>query len=194
LKQKELNNPLKKVLFTSFIVLFLDQITKMLVVVYPPPIEGFEVFGFYWFKIVSITNPGMAFGMEIGGEFGKLFLTLFRILVVGWGVFYVTRLLKENSFPSGLLICFGLIIGGALGNIIDSIFYGIIYQNKALFYGEVVDMLSFPFFTIDLPKWLSFLDTNNDGFTFFAPVFNIADSGIFLGIVSLLLFYRKYFS
>ena len=89
MRQKELNNPLKKVLLTSFILLLLDQITKILVVVYPPPIQGFEVFGLYWFKIVSITNPGMAFGIELGGEFGKLFLTLFRIVIVGWGVFYV---------------------------------------------------------------------------------------------------------
>ena len=184
---------MKKVLFTSFILLLVDQITKVLVINFPPPTLGYEVFGFYWFKIVSITNAGMAFGMELGIPFGKLFLTLFRIIVVGWGVFYVNKLVKQNSFPSGLLICFGLIIGGALGNIIDSTFYGVIYQNLNLFHGEVVDMLSFPFFTVDLPNWLSFLEGSDEMFTFFAPVFNIADSGIFVGIVTILFFYRRYF-
>lgn len=185
---------MKKVLFTSFILLLVDQITKVLVINFPPYIGGYEVFGFYWFKITYVLNEGMAFGWIIPGDYGKLILTLFRIIVVGWGLFYVHKLIKKNSFPSGLLICFGLIIGGALGNIIDSIFYGVIYQNKELFHGEVVDMLSFQFFTVDFPKWFSFLDTNNDnGFTFFAPIFNIADSGIFLGIVSILLFYRRHF-
>ena len=193
MKQKELNNPLKKVLFTSFILLLLDQITKILVITYPPPILGFEVFGFYWFKIRYVLNEGMAFGWVIPGDYGKLILTLFRIIVVVWGLFYVNKLIKQNSFSSGLLICFGLIIGGALGNIIDSVFYGIIYQNKALFQGEVVDMLSFPFFTVDLPNWLSFLEGSDEMFTFFAPVFNIADSGIFVGIVTILLFYRRNF-
>ena len=184
---------MKKVLFTSFILLLVDQITKVLVITCPPPIGGFEVFGFYWFKILSVTNNGMAFGMELGLPFGKVILTFFRIILVVWGVFYVNKLVKKNFFPSGLLICFGLIIGGALGNITDSTFYGIIYQNKELFQGEVVDMLSFPFFTVDLPNWLSFLEGNNEDFTFFAPVFNIADSGIFVGIITLLLFYSRYF-
>ena len=148
---------------------------------------------FDWFKIRFVENEGMAFGKVIPGIYGKLILTLFRIIVVGWGMFYVHKLIKQNSFPSGLLICFGIIIGGALGNIIDSTFYGVIYQNKALFYGEVVDMLFFPFFTVDLPNWLSFLEGSDGMFTFFAPVFNIADSGIFVGIVTILLFYRRHF-
>lgn len=143
---------------------------------------------FDWFRIYYIENNGMAFGMELGGTFGKISLTLFRIIMVGWGAFYVNKLVKKNSFPSGLLICFGLIIGGALGNIIDSTFYG-----DSLFHGKVVDMLSFPFFTVDFPNWLSFLEGSDGMFTFFAPVFNIADSGIFVGIVTILLLYRRYF-
>ena len=152
-----------------------------------------EIEIFSWFRLHYIENNGMAFGMELGGTFGKLFLTLFRIIVVGWGVFYVNKLIKKTSFPSGLLICFGLIIGGALGNIIDSTFYGLIFNESSIFHGRVVDMLSFPFFTVDLPNWLSFLEGRDGLFTFFAPVFNIADSGIFVGIVSILLFYRRYF-
>jgi len=148
---------------------------------------------FDWFRIHYIENNGMAFGMELGGTFGKLSLTLFRIIVVGWGAFYVNKLIKKTSFPSGLLICFGLIIGGALGNIIDSTFYGLIFNESSIFHGQVVDMFSFPFFTVDLPNYLSFLEGSDGMFTFFAPVFNIADSGIFVGIVSILLFYRRYF-
>jgi len=147
-----------------------------------------EILIFDWFRIFYIENNGMAFGMELPDPYGKLILTLFRIIVVLWGVFYVNKLIKKTSFPSGLLICFGLIIGGALGNIIDSTFYG-----NSLFHGKVIDMLSFPFFTVDLPNWLSFLEGNDGMFTFFAPVFNIADSGIFVGIVSILLFYRRHF-
>ena len=186
LKRKELNNPLKKVLFTSFILLLVDQITKILVKTSMNLYD--EILIFDWFRIFYIENNGMAFGMELPNPYGKLILTLFRIIVVGWGMFYVHKLIKKNSFPSGLLICFGLIIGGALGNIIDSTFYG-----DSLFHGKVVDMLSFPFFTVDLPNWLSFLEGSDGMFTFFAPVFNIADSGIFVGIVSILLFYRRHF-
>ena len=186
LKRKELNNLLKKVLFTSFVLLLVDQITKIWVKSTMNLYEKIPIFD--WFQIYFIENDGMAFGMVLPGIYGKLILTLFRIIVVGWGAFYVNKLIKQNSFPSGLLICFGLIIGGALGNIIDSTFYG-----DSLFHGKVVDMLSFPFFTVDLPHWLSFLEGSDRMFTFFAPVFNIADSGIFVGIVSILLFYRRYF-
>ena len=186
LKRKELNNPLKKVLFTSFFLLLVDQITKIWVKSTMNLYDEIPIFD--WFRIFYIENNGMAFGMELPDPYGKLILTLFRIIVVGWGAFYVNKLIKQNSFPAGLLICFGLIIGGALGNIIDSTFYG-----DSLFHGKVVDMLSFPFFTIDLPNWLSFLEGNDGIFTFFAPVFNIADSGIFVGIISILLFYRKHF-
>jgi signal peptidase II len=186
LKRKELNNPLKKVLFTSFFLLLVDQITKIWVKSTMNLYDEIPIFD--WFRILYIENNGMAFGMELPDPYGKLILTLFRIIVVGWGAFYVNKLIKQNSFPSGLLICFGLIIGGALGNIIDSTFYG-----DSLFHGKVVDMLSFPFSTVDLPNWLSFLEGNDGIFTFFAPVFNIADSGIFVGIVSILLFYRRHF-
>ena len=88
---------------------------------------------------------------------------------------------------------FGLILGGAIGNIIDGVFYGLIFGYDKLFYGRVVDMLSFPFFTTDLPNWLSFLEGSDGSFTFFAPIFNIADSVIFIGVVMLLIFNKKAF-
>lgn len=193
LKLKELNNSLKKVFITSFILLLIDQITKILVVNYLPP-EGYKVFGFDWFNIIYVLNNGMAFGYTFPFDNAKLFLTLFRILVVILGFFYIKRMIKSKMPITGLLISFGLILGGAIGNIIDSTFYGVIYQNKELFHGEVVDMLHFPFFTIDLPNWLSFLEGSDERFTFFAPVFNIADSGIFIGITMILIFYRNQFN
>ena len=103
-------------------------------------------------------------------------------------------MINKNNYPIGLLICFGLIIGGAIGNIIDSVFYGVIFNEAPLFYGRVVDMLHFPLFEVNLPNWLSFLEGNDDSFLFFAPVFNIADSAIFIGITSIVFSpYRKYF-
>ena len=129
---------------------------------------GEEIRVFDWFRLHFIENNGMAYGLEFGGEYGKLFLTLFRICVVIWGVFYVYKLTKETKFPNGLLICFGLIIGGALGNIVDSVFFG-----ETIFYGKVVDMLYFPLTgeSYFLPDWIPFW--GGDHFIFFRPIFNI---------------------
>ena len=193
LKLKKLNNSLKKVLITSFIVVLVDQITKILVMMYIPyGYEGKMSFLGGYFELLHVTNNGMAFGLgDDWGSYAKLSLTLFRILIVILGVFYVNKMIRARKYTIGVLICFGLIIGGALGNIVDSVFYG---QN--IFYGEVVDMLRFPIVEdVVLPNWLSFLSFSGDGlFTFFDPVFNIADSSIFIGIFSLILFYRKQLS
>ena len=153
-----------------------------------------EIIIFDWFRIHYIENPGMAFGLELGGEYGKLFLSLFRIFIVVWGVFYIKRMITESNFSNGNLICFGLIIGGAIGNIVDSTFYGVIFNEANIFYGSVVDMLYFPLFEVDLPKFLSFLEGSDNIFTFFAPRFNIADSSIFIGISCILIFYKNNFN
>ena len=162
--------------------------------------ENFSFFEEYfnlpwdWFLIYFIENEGMAFGMELPGSYGKLVLTLVRISVVIFGFLYIRKLINKNNYPIGLLICFGLIIGGAIGNIIDSVFYGVVFNEAPLFYGRVVDMLHFPLFEVNLPNWLSFLEGNDDSFLFFAPVINIADSAIFIGITSIVFSpYRKYF-
>ena len=177
---------MKKVFFTTIIILTLDQLSKYWVKT--SMIIGEEIKIFDWFRLHYIENNGMAYGLELGGEYGKLILTLFRIIVVTWGILYVIKLTRESIFPNGLLICFGLIIGGALGNIVDSIFFG-----DTIFYGKVVDMLYFPLTgeSYFLPEWLPIWGGNH--FIFFRPIFNIADSGIFVGIVTLLLFYRSYF-
>ena len=186
-----LNNPLKKIFIISGIVLLIDQTSKILVKT--NMYLGQEIYIFDWFRIFFIENPGMAFGLAIPGIYGKLLLMTFRLCIVAYGLYYIRSLVKKNDLPIGLLISFGLILGGAIGNIIDGVFYGLIFGYDKLFYGRVVDMLSFPFFTTDLPNWLSFLEGSDGNFTFFAPIFNIADSAIFIGLFSLLLFYRKQF-
>ena len=148
----------------------------------------------------------MAFGIEFGGYTGKKILTLFRIIVVGVGIMYIFNLTKKR-ISDGALIALGLIIGGAIGNIIDSSFYGIIfnesYNNVASFmpetggyssflHGKVVDMLYFPLMNSHFPNWLPIW--GGEHFIFFRPVFNIADAGISIGIFMILIFYRKEFN
>ena len=148
----------------------------------------------------------MAFGMEFGGLTGKILLTLFRIIVVTVGIYYVQSIIRPN-FPNGALIALGLIIGGAIGNIIDSSFYGLIfnesYNNVAcflpesggyasLFRGKVVDMFYLPLINSHFPNWVPIY--GGEHFIFFRPVFNIADAGISTGIFLILAFYRKSFS
>ena len=160
---------------------------------------------FDWFIIHFTENNGMAFGLELGGDIGKLALTIFRIIVVVWGLIYVYRLSKKNM-PSGTLVSLGLVLGGAIGNIIDSVFYGYIFNDSfnkiseffpasggysSLLKGKVVDMFYFPIINTHLPEWLPIFA--NKHFIFFRPVFNIADAGISVGMFMLIIFYRKLF-
>lgn len=154
-----------------------------------------------WFKILFIENNGMAFGMEFGG---KLFLSLFRIIAIGFICYYLYSMVKQN-YKTGYIICIGLILAGAFGNIIDSVFYGAIFSQSylghvatfvpfgegyaSLLHGKVVDMLHFPLIEGTFPSW--FPKWGGEEFTFFSPVFNVADSAITVGIFILLIFYRK---
>lgn len=135
-------------------------------------------------------NNGMAFGMELGGEFGKLMLTLFRIVAVcgiGYGLFYLIK----HKYHRGLIMNVALIFAGAMGNIIDSTFYGVIYQQEPLFHGRVVDMFYFPLLSGNFPQWLPIW--GGEDFIFFRPVFNVADSAISIGVIMILLFQKHYF-
>ena len=195
---------MRKIFTTAFILVLIDQTLKIWLKTHF--ILGEEVKIFDWFIIHFTENNGMAFGIEFGGYLGKVLLTLFRIIVVGVGIKYVIDLSK-TKIPTGALIALGLIIGGAIGNIIDSSFYGVIfnesYNNLAHFlpekggyssflHGKVVDMLYFPLLNSHYPEWLPFF--GGEHFIFFRPVFNIADAGISIGIFMILIFYRKTFN
>ncbi len=160
-----------------------------------------------WFILHFVENNGMAFGFEFAGEYGKIFLSVFRILAViaiGW---YLGRLYKQKEIPFGFVVSISLILAGAVGNIIDSLFYGLVFNHSygqvatlfpdgggyaSFLHGRVVDMFYFPLFSGTYPKWVPVVGGGD--FLFFRPVFNIADSSITVGIFSILIFYRKYFN
>ena len=135
-------------------------------------------------------NNGMAFGWEIGGEVGKLILTIFRIVAV-CGIGYALVFLIKHKYHRGLILCVALIFAGALGNIIDSTFYGLLYQHGSLFEGRVVDMFYFPLLRGAYPNWFPVL--HGQYYEFFEPIFNLADSAISLGVIIILLYQKRYF-
>lgn len=156
-----------------------------------------------WFYIHFTENNGMAFGMEFGGDWGKLALSLFRIVFVGFIASYLLKLIRKNA-DNILITSFSLILAGAIGNILDGAFYGVLFSESyhqlasflpegggyaPLFFGRVVDMFYFPIFKGYLPEWLPFW--GGDYFVFFRPVFNIADAAISVGVGIMLLFQKR---
>lgn len=188
------------------LVIIVDQASKIWVKTNMSLHESIEIFG--WFKIFFIENPGMAFGMELGGEesrsIGKLCLSLFRIVAIGFIGYYLYTIVKKG-YSKGYIACVALILAGAFGNIIDSVFYGEIFSASyaghvasfvpigegysSWLHGKVVDMLYFPLIKGSFPSWFPIWGGEN--FVFFSPIFNIADSAITVGIFILLIFYRK---
>ena len=156
-----------------------------------------------WFHLYFVQNPGMACGWEMGS---KLALTLFRIAAIIAGIYYLVRLHQSRREPVGYVVCIALIVAGAIGNVIDCTFYGLIFDNPApphlatlfpasggyapLLHGQVVDMLYFPLISFDWPSWMPWIGDTR--FVFFHPIFNIADAAISTGIIALLLFYHKH--
>ena len=135
-------------------------------------------------------NNGMAFGMELGGDFGKLVLTMFRIaavVAIGYGLVYLIK----HKYHRGLTMCVALILAGALGNIVDSTIYGVLYQHGQLFYGRVVDMFYFPLLSGNFPQWVPVW--GGQDYVFFRPVFNFADAAISVGVIAILIFQKRYF-
>jgi len=178
-----------KPLLIIFLVLLADQVLKTWIKTNMYIGQEFKIIG-NWFIIHFTENNGMAFGLEFGGEFGKLALSLFRIFAVG-GIGYGLHYLIQKKYHRGLILNIALIFAGALGNIIDSVFYGKIYGYAELFHGRVVDMFYFPIMEGHFPTW--FPIWAGEEFVFFRPVFNIADAAISVGVIIILIFQKVYF-
>lgn len=195
----------KYIALTVVLLLFVDQAVKIWIKTNMSLDQSFTVFP-DWFFIRFIENPGAAFGMELGGSYGKLILSLFRLVAIG-ALGYYLWFLHNIKTSKGVLVGFILILAGALGNLVDSVFYGVIFSEStfssvaqfmpqeggyaSLMHGKVVDMLYFPLFSGVYPSWLPVI--GGDSFLFFSPIFNIADSYISIGVVYLILFQRRFF-
>ena len=208
----------RKIWLIVLLIIFVDQALKIWVKTHMPlshtwdafyrsPVSpydnGIHVIG-KKFQLFFVENEGMAWGWKFGGNMGKMALTLFRLVAVIFGVYYIRLLLKKNYHP-GYIFCAGLIFAGALGNLIDSMFYGLIFEESTydhvarifpahgyagFLHGRVVDMLYFPLIKTHYPGWFPFV--GGDDFEFFSPVFNIADASISIGVIALVLFQKKF--
>jgi len=195
----------RHVIFIVVLILIIDQALKFWIKTHLYMQQEFVILP-NWFRIHFIENEGMAYGLKFGGDFGKILLTLFRLVAVVIGFWYMRKLVAQK-FHTGLLICGSLILAGAAGNLIDSMFYGLIFSDSsydiarfmpkeggygAFLHGRVVDMLYFPIYEGYLPKWIPL--KGGDYFIFFRPVFNIADAAISTGVITILVFQRRFFS
>lgn len=194
----------RKAILTVLIVLIVDQTVKIIVKTNMALGDSIPVFD-GWFIIRFIENPGMAFGIDLPGFYGKPMLTIFRLIASGIITWYLISLIRRNA-PPGFIICISMILAGALGNIFDSLFYGLIFSKSTYFeiatifppeggytsflHGQVVDMLYFPLIEGTYPDW--FPIWGGQQFVFFRPIFNIADSAITMGVLSIFIFQRKY--
>jgi signal peptidase II len=193
-----------------FVVLLIDQASKFYIKTHFEYNEDMLMFGQEWARLHFVENEGMAFGITFGWEYGKLLLSVFRILMVVGLIWYI-RLLMEAKAPTGFVLSIALITAGALGNIIDSTFYALIFSDSThhiatlvpwgtgygqsyempmggFMHGKVVDMLYFPIKYIHFPEWLG-----GETWLFFSPIFNVADAAITSGVLSILLFQRRFF-
>lgn len=188
--------------------MIIDQWLKVHIKLTYPIGEGFKMFGQDWARIHFVENKGMAFGLEMGGAAGKYALSIFRILMVGL-LGYIIKGLVQVKESKWLIVCFSLIIAGAIGNIIDSMVYGLIFSASSFhgpvaqfmpeaggyapfLQGKVVDMFHFPMVTTTWPEWVP--KWGGSSFEFFRPVFNVADAAISVGVIAILLFHRRFFT
>lgn len=200
MNRKPLLSPGITATLVALAVILVDQIVKIWVKTHFYLGESVQVLPF--FELRFVQNNGMAFGMEI---VGKLFLTSFRIAAVAVIAWFLYKFV-QHKMKTGFIVCVSLVLTGALGNIIDSVFYGVLFSESTtyqlasflpegggyapLFYGKVVDMFYFPIIETDWPSWMPFV--GGEHFIFFSPIFNFADASISCGIIALLLFYSRY--
>lgn len=193
------------ILLLTVALLVLDQILKIWVKTHMTLDMSYHIFG-EWFQIRFIENPGAAYGFQLGGDYGKLILSLFRVIAIVAVAYFINRLTKQNA-KRGVIVGFSLIFAGAIGNVVDSAFYGMIFSESTyttvatifpdgggygtFLHGKVVDMLYFPIINSTYPQWFPWV--GGQEFTFFSPIFNLADSYISIGVIYLLLFEHKFF-
>jgi signal peptidase II len=189
------------------LIVVADQALKIYIKTHYHAGESHAMIG-NWFRLYFIENEGMAYGWKFGGEWGKILLTLFRLAAVIFGVFYIRKIIRDKYHP-GFIVCAALIFSGALGNLIDSMFYGLIFEDSSMFsyniakmfpahgyagflHGKVVDMLYFPIIrNAHFPAWIPFW--GGEDFEFFRPIFNISDAAISVGIITILVFQKRFF-
>ncbi len=201
----------RNIIFIILFIIIADQALKFYIKLNYYTGEEHKIVG-DWFRLHFVENEGMAWGWKFGGGFGKIALTLFRLAAVIWGTFLIKDFIKKKMHK-GFIICAGLIYAGALGNLIDSMFYGLIFDISydelhpqyfmvvakafanehygSFLHGKVVDMFYFPLMKGNFPTWMPFW--SGEEFEFFRPVFNIADASISVGVITILLFQNKFF-
>jgi signal peptidase II len=198
----------RQIILLILLIIFADQALKFYIKLNYYTGEEHKIIG-SWFRLHFVENEGMAWGWKFGGGFGKIILTLFRLVAVIWGSFLLRDFIRKK-YHKGFIICAALIYAGALGNLLDSLFYGILFEQSNPFsqnvarllppgggyagflHGKVVDMLYFPLITnAHFPSWIPFV--GGDDFEFFRPVFNLADASISAGVIAILLFQNRFF-
>ena len=194
---------LRSAILIIAVIIIVDQVLKIWIKTTYPLGPIVDMFGLRWGNLYFIENEGMAWGWKLGGEWGKMLLTLFRLVAVIFGSWYLGKIVKQN-YSRGFIICASLIYAGALGNLIDSLFYGLIFEESTyshvaqlfpeqgyagFLHGKVVDMLYFPMINSTFPSWIPFIGGKE--FEFFSPIFNIADASISVGVITLLLFQKR---
>jgi signal peptidase II len=205
---------LRNAIFIILLIIIADQGLKIWIKTHYPIGHVKDLLGFHWAQLYFIENEGMAWGWKWGGEWGKMLLTLFRLAAVIFGTWYLVKIVKQH-YSRGFIICASLIYAGALGNLIDSMFYGMIFDKgmsynhavndymsysgvahltshggyQSFLHGSVVDMLYFPMVHSSFPSWLPIVGGKE--FEFFSPIFNIADASISIGVITLLIFQKR---
>jgi signal peptidase II len=205
---------LRSAILIILLIIVADQALKIWIKTHYPIGHVTNLLGMKWAQLYFIENEGMAWGWKWGGEWGKMLLTLFRLAAVIFGSWYLARIVRQH-YSRGFIICASLIYAGALGNLIDSIFYGVIFDKgmsfnpalndyvpysgvahltmgngyQGLLHGSVVDMLYFPMVHSSFPSWFPFVGGKE--FEFFSPIFNIADASISIGVITLLIFQKR---